>query len=121
MLTDFWAAAAGRRGDQVQGRGRHCQSCDGRRSPVRPAVARRELLGAAVRATVWARAASEPARVPTGALQFVVAELKPGVKVYDLCVKGDKFMEECAASQLHPRCAARGGRRDTAAPCRVSS
>lgn len=30
----------------------------------------------------------------TGALAFIISELKAGVKVYDVCVKGDKFMEE---------------------------
>lgn len=48
---------------------------------------------------------------PSGALAFILAELKPGVKVYDLCVKGDKFMEECA--DLRPRlpaCLAQSGR-----------
>jgi hypothetical protein len=30
------------------------------------------------------------------ALEAVLAEVKAGVKVLDLCAKGDKYVEECA-------------------------
>ena len=36
----------------------------------------------------------------TGALAHVIEGIKPGVKVFDLCVRGDFFVEECVP-QLH--------------------
>lgn len=58
--------------------------------------ARRSLAGCP-RAPTASRTCTDADSHTTGALQFILAELKAGVKVYDLCVKGDKFMEECAA------------------------
>ena len=31
----------------------------------------------------------------SGALAHVIEGIKPGVKVFDLCVRGDSFVEEC--------------------------